>query len=976
MPDTPILFPSSIASATGKAATGSQVSVDDTGRSHVQADNVQELLAQLDSLAGVVDGFSPGGGSRIGGSLTPFTSSVTVTDANIESYDNELAIYVRSDDARVNFLLPTDAHIATAGASYPVTIVVLHQGGTRRITTGFEPSNTIVVDTQGGEAFQQPPGRNVAFSELHQFDLGTYTKTSAGSGWVGEESTLTQGALLLPDGVFNLKPNITINADPARTSIILSASLVTVQSGDAFRVATGNSDFGAAGVSENDVLVATIDNPSFLNNSSNTDWLRIQNAGNSDLNNTQFAFLNTISDSTRNVDSRLSDETGITDVRVYVSSAELTNAPFTTPSTDTVNNPTDADGLRIYYGGDEDTGPDDEFSAVRDYSSSFIYLDIDGTIATEVVPETYVLFVDGYGVTRFSFDLPDSFDAVTLTGGGGDTYYVLNFNDVVAGPDTITVFDGWTIEVVRRRERVIHSIDDSVDVSEAIPRRSIGFDELETVVTDAIVRPASDTPVPVIPENIQTLGEHLEIAENVITGWRVRDALPGFEFVREGKFLDGVSRANLFIDQYDDQDGAEITGIDGVRGYVYNDNSRHENSIMPGYDSFLYGDAFDIDNKAPFNSIGSGNNKMGGFVYSNGLELPSDSTDILPVLSFGTGEPLLAFSRQNGLHVRVRTGSGAVRTRTHSDGKLTTVGNQWHSEIDTGTHAVETLVYGFATLGDGPVTVQVPIHLDNNGNDEGTPSVDVVIDDLNSAQTISGETYSFGAGPTLTVNFVYGPAVTLNGITSRLLRVQLVGSVSNAAYTYTVGANHRVTDTWTVGTSYGPVSINPVDAHDRFNDFQDGLWQLERVPVMALWAIQNYRIEDTDTDPEQSYVVLVKAGTEPVRAYSGRTNRPLSDFTFDDPKYDASQVAIADVENYRFTPPTRRQFTEAEARVLFASFADNLGLATNRVDAVETFRLNGNLEIAPGFGIIQTDTDDSIRKTQEISSGAIAIKNA
>ena len=123
----------------GTLTPGRQVSIDDSSLSSVDADNTQGLASELDRAFAILAGTQPGTpGARFEGPFIPFTSSVNVDTAGVSLYAGNIALYARSDDARVDFILPTDAEITASGVDTDeqVEFSILNQAGTARFDTG------------------------------------------------------------------------------------------------------------------------------------------------------------------------------------------------------------------------------------------------------------------------------------------------------------------------------------------------------------------------------------------------------------------------------------------------------------------------------------------------------------------------------------------------------------------------------------------------------------------------------------------------------------------------------------------------------------------------------------------------------------------------------------------------------------------------------------------------------------------------
>ncbi|MFA8451756.1 MAG: hypothetical protein ACEPOW_13765 [Bacteroidales bacterium] len=497
----PHLIDKEIASATGTIARGVQISVDDTPLSNLNTTDAQQVTEALDSLITRVNGITPGGGNpnQFNRPIATFTETVDIDDVpTFEMFDDELALYAANANNRLEFRLPTDA---TIGSNFPVTLLILHQGGTERFTTGpifappgepfGGPDNTIRLSAQGGEELRRntEDGTLLSFSEIHQNDLATITKEDADSPWVVRTVTLSSGALLLPDGVFNLNPTVTISFFTTLTFLSLSQSDISVSAGDAFRVIRGDENFAGFGVSENDVLVALKDNPSRLRSSDNEDWLIIRNAHNSEISLTELHFLNQVTEVDSFTYTRLEEESDVTAARVFLSPRILTTAPFINPSTDTVNNPSNTPQ---YIGGDEQDGADFDFQADTTAVGNFdnvasapqapnalVYVDFDGTFdMVNRIGDVFLEHIDIDGEVIQRYSLGTEFRGVVLPG-SGDTYYVLDTIGATDNYSSLTYHVGQTINVVLRNTSRQFNISQNVNLISTLKDNSIPSTKLD-----------------------------------------------------------------------------------------------------------------------------------------------------------------------------------------------------------------------------------------------------------------------------------------------------------------------------------------------------------------------------------------------------------------------------------------------------------------------------------------------------------------
>lgn len=468
------------------------VSVDDSGFTSVDADNAQEGFAELDRLFQIVSGSMPGmPGSRFEGPFVPFTSSVNVSSDGVGLYGGNIALYARSDNARVNFILPTDAEITTSGVATDeeVEFTVLNQAGTGRFDTGFTPTNTVVIDVEGANNIRRDSetGTLLNFIEAHQNDLVTLRQAERGRPWVATRVTLSNAALLLPSGLFRLQVGVRASLNPALGFIAGLPAGVTPQAGDAYEVSTGNDNFGGYGVQTGDVIVALQDNPNRQISATNDDWLVIRNATNDIISLSEIFFLSTITETDAFEDDRLIDRSDVTAVRVFLSTGILNHAPFITPSADP-DNPQD-DGVR-YVGGDEDVSGGNEFhltdftkvgepAGSTRFPNAFVYFDIDGSFtANTLLPNTFLVMKNAQGEEVARFNADTQFRAVTLTG-STDTYYVLDSVGASDNYSSITYQAGFTIDLVERRTLRSFTLSDAVNALNALADGSIPIEKLQ-----------------------------------------------------------------------------------------------------------------------------------------------------------------------------------------------------------------------------------------------------------------------------------------------------------------------------------------------------------------------------------------------------------------------------------------------------------------------------------------------------------------
>ena len=488
----PHLIDKEIASATGTIARGIQISVDSSALGSVDAANTQELASELNRLFAIVSGGQPGQPNpRFQGPFVPFTSSVNIGAANFDLFTGNTALYARSDNARVNFILPTDAEITAQGVASDETVeyAVLNQAGTGRFDTGFTPTNTVIIDVEGANNIRRntPTGTLLNFIEAHQNDLVTLTQAGRGQPWVAVRVTLSSAALLLPSGLFRLQVGVTLNPIDSLGFLTGLPAGTTPQAGDAYLIGRDNETFGGYGVAQGDVIVALQDSPSLAISETNDDWIVIRNATNDIISLSEIFFLNTITETDNFVDDRLMDRSDVNDVRVFLSTGILDHAPFITPSTDG-ENPQTSNGAR-YVGGSEDRSAGNDFhltdftkvgepAGSSRFPNALVYFDIDGAfdVAT-LLNQVNIVVKDRTGAVVSTDNAIDHFRPVVLPG-STDTYYVLDRVGASDNYSSINYLSGYTIEVVFRRTIRHFTFSDAVNVLGAIADGSIEIGKL------------------------------------------------------------------------------------------------------------------------------------------------------------------------------------------------------------------------------------------------------------------------------------------------------------------------------------------------------------------------------------------------------------------------------------------------------------------------------------------------------------------
>lgn len=478
---------------------GTDISIDRTSLSTVQGDDAQDMANELERLYGIVRSIQEDR-SQEQRPLNTFENSVTITSTNLGDFINRNSLYVRSTNARVDFVLPAETTIV---GQYPAIFELSHFGGTQRFDSGFSPTNTVVIRRPVDYNSNDPStflrrtsetGANLQFAELHRGDTAIITKEDADSPWVVIESSTDPRTSILPNGVFQLNSRgVTFPTNANGDHFIGGLSLYTPTQGDAFVVIgsgiTEESTFGRS-INTGDVIVSKVDSPSLLLDENNDDWLIIRDAGGGELTLREIRFLSTVGESDTFTDTRLETRSDVNSVRVFLSPFILDHAPFINPSTDP-NNPQSGE-TGEYIGGDELDGADYDFQAsasdIGDFdgvasatiaNSAHVYIDIDGGFdIQENINDVFLVHIDRDGVEIARHNLNTEFRPITLTG-SSDTYYVLDDVGATDNFSSINFHQGQTLNVVIRTTNRTFDLGESFNVIPSIKDASIPITKLD-----------------------------------------------------------------------------------------------------------------------------------------------------------------------------------------------------------------------------------------------------------------------------------------------------------------------------------------------------------------------------------------------------------------------------------------------------------------------------------------------------------------
>ena len=259
--DNPFSVPKGILSRDGTLTVARQVEIDTALRGHT---DVEAYLQAIDTNIRTLQNTA----FNSGRTYQVFQDGFTITDANIATFEDVNNIYAAKNDkpfdnaTRPDINLPTDAHIAAAGESYPVVFEFTHLGGSAR----FTDRNVLRFFFNGVQVGDTSPG-------YLRDQVVIVTKPASGEDYEFQASEFNPNQTILPNGVFNLKTDTPINNI---ANIATELAGVTINVGDAFFVETGGA-WSGLNIPNGSVLVALANGPSLVDSASNTDWLLLDN---------------------------------------------------------------------------------------------------------------------------------------------------------------------------------------------------------------------------------------------------------------------------------------------------------------------------------------------------------------------------------------------------------------------------------------------------------------------------------------------------------------------------------------------------------------------------------------------------------------------------------------------------------------------------------------------------------------------------
>ncbi len=199
-----------------------------------------------------------------GRSFIRFNDGFTIDDSNLATYEDKNLIYTAKNDkgegsaTRPDVNLPTDADIAAAGETYPVTFEFTHLGGTARSTM----TNIVRFFFDGTE-----------IGRILRDDAAVVVKEGVGQDYVITTGNFDPNDTILPTGVFNLKVDTPISNIATIATELTGVSIIA---GDAYLVEIGGTWSGLT-IPNNSILVAVVSSPSLVDSAANNDWLLLDN---------------------------------------------------------------------------------------------------------------------------------------------------------------------------------------------------------------------------------------------------------------------------------------------------------------------------------------------------------------------------------------------------------------------------------------------------------------------------------------------------------------------------------------------------------------------------------------------------------------------------------------------------------------------------------------------------------------------------
>ena len=506
---------------------------------------------------------------------------------------------------------------------------------------------------------------------------------------------------------------------------------------------------------------------------------------------------------------------------------------------------------------------------------------------------------------------------------------------------------------------------------------------LDSDIIGALDSASAPAPVYHLPDNIDVLNHHLSHSETSLTGWRaIKPNHIRTDLTRQFSALWDENRRAFGTDNYfDDITGIEVIGFQSNNIFYYADANDPLNTTFPAVNSYIVNSNVRIRNNPSSNNtpITPSFRKVLSFNYA--LSAPLSTGQNFSMLRIGSSAstPLIGLSEAEGLYLNIGRQDGAPTTRTvtrnlgiHGNGAisypfgslggLSTVGE---AEFDIPNSNDPLVTY--------PITFNVKVRLDNNGNDEGTfeQSFTITDEDVSQGRTTFISSHTGYGSKTWGIRFEHDFTHTTFGVVDVLFIDDADSPETNAALTYYVSVQYDVTETFTHPITYTREPINAGNGHDDFGLFDPHLYNTEHVHernrVMLL--LSKFDESDTSADPELAVTVIVDGEVENILNPRIRLHRPASDFDFNDVNFGNSSSSIAHIQCYDYEPDGGHTSlsngvlvpTVTELQRLYNQENNWYGAFRNDDVDVETIKLDSNFELLNKQTFIVEGTDTSNR---------------
>lgn len=579
-------------------------------------------------------------------------------------------------------------------------------------------------------------------------------------------------------------------------------------------------------------------------------------------------------------------------------------------------------------------------------------------------PVFYVVYVDdtitltsiaGIGTSGGTGTLTE----ITPSLVAGTNMYVVELPVTTFTPGEINFFQFQFTQITVSRYNldtlVKNRTDNYDDNSVTKPKLSVSLrteiDQAAAQAAAAATNPGSAS----LPVALQRFSDDLSTSTQTGPRWsKVLPAAVPFDITRVYfGLVNDAQQPGFGVNEFEDVPDVQVDPLPaGNTQFNYDDSNRRFNGSFPGQDHYVLNSAVPVRNVNSGTDLTNDDNKIYGFSFSPQRVLSdAENFDALKLGSVSGSPALLGFSHQEGLYLNIGRNDGGQRSRTY-DVPLQVVGGHWHDLIDEVSSAEAEVVIPDSLT--GALTIKISIQLSNNGNDEGTHEETITIASLTADEALGSRTFNFSGFPGVITDIDYDAVNDDTATTRRVLFIRPADPFTNAALTYNVAAVHEVTENWNVPATYARQSINAGDAHDSNGLFNPSLWHTEgvRLSNRVLLLIRNYRLGDTDPDPEQAIFAVVDGEREGESrtSYLLRTHRPASEFNFSEPDFGNSVWATGALEIYDEAASSPAvEPTEANMLTLYSG-GRYLGYFHDRGQSTDKFTLAGRLDLDPSDG--------------------------